>query len=162
MVASAVSAIKLCAMKHRAAHIKVLFLCADNACLSQMAEAFTNRLKSDRLAAYSAGVAPAEITRLTRQVLAEVGCDLGDQRPKHLRELEGIAFDYAVILGRRAVEMTPALSGAARVVHLPFRDPIEVANSPNERRAALCNLRDGIREFVESLPWDLEHHEEDE
>jgi len=42
--------------------IRILFVCTGNSCRSQMAEGWANRLGEGRVAAFSAGVAPAAPT----------------------------------------------------------------------------------------------------
>ena len=64
---------------------KVLFVCGHNAGRSQMAEAFTHHLGSDRVEARSAGTAPSE--KLNQGVvlaMREVGIDMGSHIPKQL------------------------------------------------------------------------------
>ena len=47
--------------------IKVLFLCVENSCRSQMAEAICNNFFSDKLKPYSAGSNPAEKINIEAQ-----------------------------------------------------------------------------------------------
>ena len=57
---------------------KTLFVCRDNACLSQMAGAFTQILAGDKLDVLTAGVKPAEkLNPLMVEVMQEKGIDMG-------------------------------------------------------------------------------------
>lgn len=68
---------------------KILFVCRENACRSQMASAFAQFHAGDRIEAESAGSEPAqEINPDMVEVMKEKGIDMAFRRPK---TLEGIA-----------------------------------------------------------------------
>jgi arsenate reductase len=142
--------------------VKVLFLCTGNSCRSQMAEGLANRLKSDVVTAYSAGISPAGIHPLTVRVMEEVGVDISGQRSKSVTELGDILFDYVVTLCGSAAEHCPRFPGKSRVIHVGFDDPASAEGTEEERLEAFRRVRGAILEFVENLPWELEHHEENE
>jgi arsenate reductase len=52
---------------------RILFLCTVNSCRSQMAEAWTNKLKPDQFMGYSAGVKPKEIDSRAVKAMLEAG-----------------------------------------------------------------------------------------
>ncbi len=61
----------------------VLVICTGNSCRSQMAEGFIRRYAGDRFDIHSAGLEPkTEIHPLAKQVMAEIGIDLGGQYPQ--------------------------------------------------------------------------------
>ncbi|MGH9663820.1 MAG: low molecular weight phosphatase family protein, partial [Bryobacteraceae bacterium] len=65
--------------------LRVLFVCAGNACRSQMAEAFANHYGQGLLTAGSAGLRPAtHIPRRTQHVMDERGISLADHYAKPL------------------------------------------------------------------------------
>ena len=53
--------------------LKVLFLCTGNSCRSQMAEGWAIKLKSDTMAAYSAGIDPHGMNESAVKVMHEAG-----------------------------------------------------------------------------------------
>ena len=62
---------------------KILFVCNENACRSQMASAFAQRHAGDRIEAISAGSAPAkEINPLMIEVMGEKDIDMAFRKPK--------------------------------------------------------------------------------
>jgi len=79
---------------------KVLFVCVENACRSQIAEAFVNKLSSGKILAFSAGVKPAEhVNPKAVEVMREIGIDISEQKPKMLtREMIGQA-DKVITMG---------------------------------------------------------------
>lgn len=138
--------------------LKVLFLCTGNSCRSQMAEAWTRHLKSDRIEPYSAGIEAHGLNPDAVRVMAETGVDISGQRAKLVGELNDIAFDYVVTVCGHANEACPLFPGATGVVHVGFDDPPRLAadaKTEAERLAPYRRVRDEIRAFVETLPDSL-------
>ena len=136
--------------------MKILFLCTGNSCRSQMAEGWARYLKGDVIEAYSAGVWPAEVNPKTIKVMAEAGVDISDQTSKHVDELLDIDFDYVVTLCDNARQLCPVFPGKAKLIHRGFEDPIAVVGSEKKKLKAYRKIRDGIKEFIETLPESLE------
>jgi len=133
----------------------ILFLCTGNSCRSQMAEAWTNRLKGDHLAAYSAGVRPKGVDPRAVQAMAEAGVDISGQRSKDVDALGDLGFDYVVTLCDHARESCPFFPARVRLVHRGFDDPPALAENADSEEAAMLHyrrVRDEIRAFVERLP----------
>jgi arsenate reductase (thioredoxin) len=78
----------------------ILFVCYGNACRSQMAEAFANRLGEGWVRAWSAGSRPfGSIIEETYTVLAEKGIFLDGYRSKGLKDVPLAAMDLVVTMG---------------------------------------------------------------
>ena len=93
---------------------RVLFVCIENACRSQMAEAFAKRLGAGHIEAYSAGSRPTgSVNPRAITFMAERGYDLSDQVSKPLSAFEGQTFDAIVTMG--CGDACPWLSAARRV-----------------------------------------------
>ncbi len=66
---------------------KVLFVCTENACRSQMASAFAQYHAGDRLEVDSAGSSPAPgVNPLMAEVMAEKGIDMAFRKPTSIEE----------------------------------------------------------------------------
>jgi len=66
---------------------KILFVCKENACRSQMASAFTRYYAGDNIEVESAGSTPAqEINPIMEDVMKEKGIDMAFHKPKSLEE----------------------------------------------------------------------------
>jgi multimeric flavodoxin WrbA/protein-tyrosine-phosphatase len=131
-------------MQPYAGRKRVLFLCRGNACRSQMAAAFAQRLAAGRLDVASAGSHPAEKTDAEMlKVMQEIGVDLAFRKPQGIVAAQGpVAPEVVVEMGFDGD--LPAASGARKEVwDLP--DP---SGMPIE---ALRALRDDIRARVERL-----------
>lgn len=78
----------------------VLFVCVHNAGRSQMAAALLQRAAGDRVDVRSAGSAPADsIHDVVRDVMSEIGIDLGAEQPKLLDEATVRGADVVVTMG---------------------------------------------------------------
>jgi arsenate reductase len=125
----------------------VLFLCSANSCRSQMAEALLRKLAGDRFDVYSAGTQPAaEIHPLTRQVMAEVDCDLAGQRPKGVEPYLGtLSPAYVIILCEQTARECPTVFPTlGPILVWPFKDPAAGTGSLEVRLAKFREVRDAI------------------
>lgn len=79
---------------------RVLFVCVENACRSQMAEAFARKLGASRVEAHSAGSRPASgVNPRAIAFMAERGIDISGQVSKPLSAFVDQAFDVVVTMG---------------------------------------------------------------
>ncbi|MCE9615875.1 MAG: arsenate reductase ArsC [Lentisphaerae bacterium] len=141
-----------------ATKLKVLFLCTGNSCRSQMAEGWARHLKGDLIDAYSAGIKTHGLNPNAVNVMAEAGVDISGQRSKLVDELKDVRFDYVVTVCGHAHEHCPVFPGQAKVVHVGFDDPPQLAKSARTEDEALGHyrrVRDEIRAFVAQLPGNL-------
>ncbi len=121
---------------------KALFVCGENACRSQMAEALMNELAGEQVAE-SSGTFPAQrVNPRAVAVMGEVGIDISGAVPKLFR-LEDVArFDRIISFGCIAKATFPA----------PERlEEWLVADPSGHSLAVFRNVRDEIRARVEKL-----------
>jgi arsenate reductase (thioredoxin) len=142
---------------------KVLFLCAGNSCRSQMAEGWTQKLKSDLIEVYSAGVEVHGLNPSAVKVMAEAGVDISQQTSKHVDALKDMDFDAVITVCDNARETCPFFPGAKKVLHVGFVDPPALARelavqgaSEEEQLNCYRRVRDEIRAFVKTLPESLQ------
>ncbi len=139
--------------------LKVLFLCTGNSCRSQMAEGWARALHGERIEPYSAGIEAHGVNPRAVQVMAEAGVDIRGQRSRTIDQLERTDFDWVVTVCGAADERCPALPGATRRLHHGFDDPPKLARDAKTEEDALApyrRVRDEIRNFIETLPGQLE------
>ena len=92
---------------------KVLFVCVENSCRSQLAEAISNHLFSNHLKAFSAGsrpsgrVNPKAITSLKGIGIEHKG------KSKSVDEIKGSDFDFVVGMG--CGDECPNIPGSKRI-----------------------------------------------
>ncbi len=79
---------------------RVLFVCRENACRSQMAEAFARLHGGGEVEAASAGSAPrGSVDARAKEVMAECGVQLDSHRSKGLNEVGKGPWDAVVGMG---------------------------------------------------------------
>ena len=128
--------------------LKVLFLCTENACRSQMAEGLVNHYLAGEAKAFSAGVAPGKVNPNAIRVMAELGIDISQHRSKPVSEFEGQEFDLVITVCDRAREQCPFFPGTGRKIHVSFPDPGQATGSEKEILAVFRRVRDGMKEKI--------------
>ncbi len=125
---------------------KALFVCGENACRSQMAEAFMNEMAGERVAE-SSGTFPGErVNPKAIQVMSEVGIDISGARPKLFRLEDVDHFDRIISFGCIAKATFPA----------PERlEEWQIADPSGHSLDVFRHVRDEIRARVEALLSDL-------
>ena len=79
---------------------RVLFVCVENSCRSQIAEAFAHMHGGKFIEAYSAGSRPSgEVNPKAIQAMSEAGYDLSAHHSKSLSEIPDLEYDVAVTMG---------------------------------------------------------------
>ncbi|MBL6819874.1 MAG: arsenate reductase ArsC [SAR86 cluster bacterium] len=78
----------------------VLFVCVENACRSQLAEAITNTFHGYSLQASSAGSRPAKkVNPKAISSLLRIGIHIEPDEPKDVKIFKDNHFDYVVTMG---------------------------------------------------------------
>ena len=126
--------------------LKVLFLCTENACRSQMAEGLVNHDLAGLVKAFSAGVRPSRVNPRAVQVMAELGIDISFHRSNSVDDLAGEQFDLVVTVCDQAQEQCPLFPGKTEVIHVGFPDPVKATGSEEEIMAVFRQVRVEMRQ----------------
>lgn len=79
---------------------RVLFVCIENSCRSQIAEAFAHLYGKDKIEPFSAGSKPSgEINPKAIESMKEVGYDLTRHSSKSLAEIPQEQYEYVITMG---------------------------------------------------------------
>ena len=125
--------------------LKVLFLCTENSCRSQMAEGLVNHYLIGKVKAFSAGVRPSRVNPRAIQVMAELGIDISHHRSKSIDDLAGEQFDLVITVCDRAQQQCPIFPGDTEVMHVGFPDPARATGTDSEIMAAFRQVRDALQ-----------------
>ena len=138
---------------------RILYLCTGNSCRSQIAEAWTTRLKGDQFEAYSAGVNPKGVDPRAIKAMAEKGIDISGWKSKDVDVFGDMEFEYVITLCDNAREACPYFPAKTRLIHKGFDDPPNLAEEAGNEEEAMAHyrrVRDEIKDFVEALPAGLD------
>ena len=119
----------------------VLFVCVENACRSQLAEAISNHFFSDQLKAFSAGSIPGEeVNPKAIRSLSSIGI-VHKGKTKSINQVEEKKYDY--IVGMGCGDACPIIPGA-QILEWSIPDPklFELKK--------FNKVRDMIKEKIES------------
>ena len=120
---------------------KVLFVCVENACRSQLAEAISNHFFPHQLKAFSAGSSPSkEINPKAIRSLKKMGV-VHEGKTKSISQAEGKEYDY--IVGMGCGDACPTIPGA-QILEWSIPDPKFFESKQFNK------IRDMIKQKIES------------
>ena len=123
--------------------INVLFVCIENSCRSQMAEAFANMDGQEFIKSYSAGSHPSgSVNPKAIASMREVGYDLSVHTSKGLDQIPDIEYDLVVTMG--CGDECPYVRARGRV-DWDIPDPKKMNDE------AFAKVREMIRAKVQAL-----------
>jgi arsenate reductase (thioredoxin) len=127
----------------------ILFLCEDNACLSQMVEAVAKRLGPPKTRIFSAGIKPRTIRPHVYRLMEELGINISGQAPKTLSDVPLNEIDLVVSFGDADKKCGP-LPAKTKVEHWPIT---QAEPSPADELKLTCHRqeRDEIDKRVFAL-----------
>jgi len=123
-----------------------------------MAEGWARHLKGNIIEPYSAGIVAYGLNPRAVRVMKEAGVDISGHTSDEVESMMGVPFDYVVTVCGHADEHCPIFPSKAKVIHIGFDDPPNLATSAESEDEALSHfrrVRDEIRAFIEALPESL-------
>lgn len=128
-------------MKH------VLFVCVENSCRSQMAEAFGNMLGKGMFVSHSSGSRPSgKVNPKAIASMQELGYDLSMHTSKALDVILDIEYDLAITMG--CGDECPLVRAKER---LDWRIPDPKHMDMDQFREVRDLIRDKVSELVDKL-----------
>lgn len=128
---------------------KVLFVCIENACRSQMAEAFFNKYAKNAIA-YSAGSSPAEnIDPRTVEVMREKDIDIVNKKPTSFDSLLSENFDSMITMGCKD---TCPITPKDKTIKWDIEDP--KGHSVQKYREIRDVIENNVKKLIKELDID--------
>ena len=124
---------------------RVLFVCTENACRSQMAEGLLRHEAGAAFEVFSAGTKPTQVRPEAVAVMREAGIDISGHRSKSVDEFEGQDFNYVITVCDNAKQSCPVFPAKTKRIHWSIEDPAAVQGSEEEILAAFRRIRDELR-----------------
>jgi len=131
----------------------ILFLCEDNASLSQMAEAVAKHLSPPTVRVFSAGLKPTTIPSQVYKVMEELGVSLSGQSSKQINDIPLNEIDLVVSFGEADKKCGP-LPPKIKVEHWPGSKTDLLASSEPATLTNYRRERDEIDKRVAALFMD--------
>jgi arsenate reductase len=133
---------------------RILFLCTENSCRTQMAEAFLRKLAGDELQIVSAGSEAGHLDPEAVAAMREVGIDISSARTKAVDPYLRERFHYVITLCNREIERScPVFPGAIWRQTWELESPAALEADGMSHAMAVRHARDKIHhhvvEFVE-------------
>jgi arsenate reductase (thioredoxin) len=131
----------------------ILFISAENASRSQMAEGMARHFLGHQADVVSAGITPAEnINHMAVAVMAEIGIDISNGRPKELGSFDLTRFDLVItfVAADENMHLPPQLEQTKKL-NWEIADPAKADVSPEDQIRKFRKVRDDIRKRVLSL-----------
>lgn len=131
---------------------KVLFVCVENSCRSQMAEAFAHMHGQGIIEPFSAGSRPSGIVNPKAvRSMEKAGYDLTSHRSKALDDIPNIEYDVIITMG--CGDTCPSVKARKRIDwHIP--DPKNM--DPHDFDTIRVEIEGKVKEFTNTL---LDHDE---
>ena len=127
---------------------KVLFVCTENSCRSQMAEGLLKHYGNGEFEVYSAGLRPSYVHPFAIKAMAELDIDITNQYSKTVNEFLGQEFSYAITVCDSAKELCPVFPGKHKVLHWSIEDPASISGTEEEMMKVFRKVRKNILEKV--------------
>ena len=127
---------------------KVMFVCEDNACLSQMASAYAQYIGGHDLDVYSGGVKPAsEINPTMQKIMQEDGIDMAFRQPGSVDQMGGDnSLDCVITMGDN---IPTQLSVSASSQHWNITSP--TGNQIEQLREIQSHIKNRIPDLINQL-----------
>lgn len=132
---------------------RVLFVCIHNSARSQMAEAWLNKLCGESFEAESAGLEPGLLNPVVVEAMAEVGIDISRNQTKSVFDMvkRGKPYRFVVtVCDKEAAEKCSIFPGVTTRLDWSFPDPSKFSGTPEQVLERMREVRDMIRERVET------------
>jgi len=124
---------------------KILFVCVENSCRSQMAEALFNSMAGG--GAGSVGTNPAEeVDRNAIKVMKEIGIDISGKKPRALMLDMNKKFDFIVTMG--CIDGCP-VTPREKTMEWGIEDP--EGKSIEEYRKTREMIKQNIKKLIEDM-----------
>ena len=126
---------------------RVLFVCVENSCRSQMAEGFAKNLGADTIEAYSAGSRPSGVVNPKAiAAMKDVGADITSHSSLGFNALPDYEWDAVVTMG--CGDACPFIP-AKRRIDWDLPDPAKMSH--DDFNKVRDNIRRRVEELIESL-----------
>ena len=125
--------------------MRILILCRENACRSQMAEAYLKYYAPRGVEIVSAGLASTGVHPITIKVMEEDAIDISQHHSKSHLQFRNQTFDYLITVCNETVQRLPKRIRYIKHIHFDIQDPAG-SNLPQQQELELFrDTRESIK-----------------
>ena len=122
---------------------KVLFVCVENSCRSQMAEAFAKIYGAEVIDSWSSGSRPSGVVNEKAiSAMADIGYDLKPHVSKSLDDIPQLEYDYVITMG---------CGDECPFVKAKVREDWQIPDPKHMDKSEFAAVRDTIKDEVVAL-----------
>ena len=130
---------------------KIIFICTENACRSQIAEGLLRHLASDKFEVYSAGSRPTKVHPAAITVMREIGIDISSNTSDPISLFINKGMDIIVTVCDNANKACPVFPGKVKQIHWSIKDPFKKWDLNLEDLVDFRRTRDELTERIKKL-----------
>ena len=130
---------------------KIIFICTENACRSQIAEGLMKHLAHDKYEVYSAGSHPTKVHTAAITVMNEVGIDISSHSSDPISLFKNESMDIVITVCDNANKACPVFPGRVKRIHWSVEDPFKNWDSTTEDLVDFRKTRDELTERIKNL-----------
>lgn len=131
--------------------VRLYFLCIQNRCRSQIAEAYAKFYGGDHVIVESAGIESDTIHPYTFEVMKEVGIDISHHVSKSIDMKTFISSNAIIKLCEQSNERCPIVPFGIMNVQWDIQDPLTHGGTIEEVRAARDEIKGKVIELLRGL-----------
>ena len=130
---------------------KIIFICTENACRSQIAEDLMRHLAHDKYEVYSAGSHPTKIHPAAITVMNELGIDISFHSSDPISLFKNESMDIVVTVCDNANKTCPVFPGKVDRIHWTIKDPSKNWNPSSKDLINFRKTRDDLKKRIKNL-----------
>ena len=136
---------------------RILVLCTQNSCRSQMAEGLILQKYGDRVDVVSAGAKPADkVHPMAVEAIKRRGIDISNNVPKNVMQFMDESYDIIITTCDSARATCPFFPGNAEHIHWDIQDPASAEGSQEEILAVFMKTADTFSSHIDDLEKKIE------
>lgn len=130
---------------------KILVLCTENSCRSQIAEGYLRHFAGEKAEIFSAGVETHGVNPKAIATIKDDGIDISNHTSNNIDEYRNIDFDFVITVCDNAKERCPFFPTKAQKFHYNFPDPAKAMGTDQEIAEEFKKVRQQIKEYCEDF-----------
>tara|TARA_Y100000768_G_scaffold24466_1_gene16490 strand:+ start:260 stop:685 length:426 start_codon:yes stop_codon:yes gene_type:complete len=130
---------------------KIIFICTENACRSQIAEGVMRQLAGDKFDVFSAGSHPSSVHPMTIKLMKEIGIDITSHTSDPISKFLSKNINVVVTVCDNADKVCPVFPGKVERIHWRIEDPFKGWSSNPDDLVNFILTRDELAERIKNF-----------